>query len=86
MNMNILKDINYKIQNFNADVLDDDNKCIIPISKEYENLTSKNDLAFACVHILNMTKETLRIKKACILNEHYLSALLNKFEIVNLRC
>lgn len=83
MNMNILKDINYKIQNFNADVLDNDNKCIIPISKEYENLIDKWLLQD---RYKNMTKETLRIKKACILNEHYLSALLNKFEIVNLRC
>ena len=60
INVNVLKDINYKIHNYNTEILNDNNEYKIPVPKDYEILIDKwlsND------RYKKLTNENLRIKK-----------------------
>lgn len=82
MNMNILKTINYKIQNFKKEIVDDYGRYKLLISKQYEN---KIDNWLLNDRYKSLSKNILAVKKTCILNEHYLGALLKKFMVINLK-
>tara|TARA_B110000971_G_scaffold209487_1_gene235678 strand:+ start:616 stop:3282 length:2667 start_codon:yes stop_codon:yes gene_type:complete len=82
MNMNVLAQINYTIQHFNKSILDKNNKCVLNISAEYENLI---DNWLKEERYAKRTKEALKTRKTCILNEHYLGSVLYKFKTIDLR-
>ena len=70
INNNILKKINYKVHTFNHD-----NMFICDTLNKFLNTWLQND------RYSNVNSQVIRIKKICILNEHYLSNKLFKYTL-----
>lgn len=83
MNMNILKDLNYKVQNFSSKIIDNNGNFKLSISKKYKNVINNWLLN---ERYIKMTKEQIAIKKTCILNEQYFGGIiLSNYKYLDLR-
>lgn len=82
LNIKIFREIDFKIHYFNDTIIGDNLKYKLPISKKYDNLIDK---WLTNKRYKNMSNHDLRIKKTCIINEHYLGAILMKFDVKDIR-